>query len=103
MFEMGLRRPKQMFLDISCPNEECEISTSQGIAIQSPTELPDIVRYRSKYKYKTCNHIFNDRTGTTYVHTHLTCEQHILIITCQVNGISVRRTAEIACCTPKTY
>ncbi len=103
MVKMGLRGPKQKFLEISCPNEKCRDfgMLAQGNIIANGTyeTKSGIVR---KFKCKTCGRVFNDRTGTAYEYTHLTREQHNLIMTCQANGVGVRRTADIVGCTPKT-
>ena len=103
MVKMGLRGPKQKFLDISCPNEECKHFGKLGekniIANGTYQTKSGTIH---KYKCKTCGRVFNDRTGTAYEYTHLTCEEHNLIVACQANGVGVRRTAEIVGCTPKT-
>ena len=100
---MGLRGPKQKFLDISCPNEECKYFGKLGeqniIANGTYQTKSGTVR---KYKCKECGRVFNDRTGTAYEYTHLTREEHNLIMACQANGVGVRGTANIVHCTPKT-
>ena len=100
---MGLRGPKQRFLDISCPNEDCK---DYGILGHGNIVANGTYQTRSgtvrKYRCKTCGRVFNDRTGTAYEYTHLTREEHNLIMACQANGVGVRRTADIVGCTPKT-
>ncbi len=100
---MGLRGPKQKFLEISCPNEECKYYGKLGekniIANGTYETKSGTVR---KYRCKECGRVFNDRTGTAYEYTHLTKEEHNLIMACQANGVGVRRTADIVGCTPKT-
>ncbi len=100
---MGKRGPKQKFLDVSCPNEDCRHYgvLGQGNIIANGTYQTKSGTVR-KYKCKTCGRVFNDRTGTAYEYTHLTREQHNLIVACQANGVGVLRTADIVVCTPKT-
>ena len=100
---MGLRGPKQKFLDISCPNEECKDYgiLGRGNIVANGTYQTKSGTVR-KYICKTCGRVFNDRTGTAYEYTHLTREEHNLIMACQANGVGVRRTADIVGCTPKT-
>ena len=100
---MGLRGPKQKFLDISCPNEDCEDYgiLGHGNVVANGTYQTKSGTVR-KYRCKTCGRVFNDRTGTAYEYTHLTREQHNLIMACQANGVGVRRTADIVGCTPRT-
>ena len=100
---MGKRGPKQKFLDVSCPNEDCRHYgvLGQGNIIANGTYQTKSGTVR-KYKCKTCGRVFNDRTGTAYEYTHLTREQHNLIVACQANGVGVLRTADIVGCTPKT-
>lgn len=95
--------PKQKFVDISCPNEGCRHYgvLGQGNIVANGTYQTKSGTVR-KYRCKTCGRVFNDRTGTAYEYTHLTHEQHNLIVACKANGVSVRRTADIVGCTPKT-
>ncbi len=99
---MGKRGPKQKFLNVSCPNEDCRHYgvLGQGNIIANGTYQTKSGTVR-KYKCKTCGRVFNDRTGTAYEYTHLTREQHNLIVACQANGVGVLRTADIVGCTPK--
>ena len=101
--EMGERGPKQKFTEISCPNEECKYFGKLGeqniVANGTYQTRSGTVR---KYKCKECGRVFNDRTGTAYEYTHLTREQHNLIMACQANGVGVLRTADIVGCTPRT-
>ena len=100
---MGKRGPKQQFLDISCPNEGCRfygILGKENIVGNGTYQTKSgTVR---KYRCKECGKVFNDRTGTAYEYSHLTHEQHNLIVACQANGVGVRRTADIVGCPPKT-
>lgn len=100
---MGERGPKQKFLDISCPNEDCRHYgiLGQGNIVANGTYQTKSGTIR-KFRCKTCGRVFNDRTGTAYEYTHLTREQLDLIVACQANGVGVHKTADIVGCTPKT-
>ncbi|MBO4220020.1 MAG: IS1 family transposase [Clostridia bacterium] len=100
---MGERGPKQKYTDVSCPNEECEYYgvLGEGNIVANGTYKTKSGTVR-KFKCKACGRVFNDRTGTAYEYTHLSKEEHNLIVACQANGLSVRRTAEVVGCTPKT-
>lgn len=103
MIRMGERGPKQKYLDISCPNGECK---EYGICGKGNIVANGTYQTKSgtvrKFRCKTCGRVFNDRTGTAYEYTHLTKEEHNLIMACQANGVGVRRTADTVGCTPKT-
>lgn len=100
---MGARGQKQSYTEISCPNEKCPhygMLGKQNIVGNGTYETKTgTVR---KYICRTCGRVFNDRTGTAYQRTHLTEQQYNLIVSCQANGVGVRRTAAIAECSPTT-
>ena len=100
---MGARGPKPKYKDVSCPNELCSSYAvcGEGNIIANGTYSTQGGPAR-KYICKTCRRTFNSRTGTAYEGIHGPHDKFDLVADCVSNGVSVRRAAKIAKCSPST-
>jgi transposase-like protein len=64
---MGKRGPKPQFIDVACPNKDCELYglTDQGNIVGNGTSISRGEKTR-KYICRHCGKVFNDHTGSIY-------------------------------------
>ena len=100
---MGKRGPKPMFLDVACPNEECEQygRTGQGNIIGNGTYATKSGRVR-KYICRTCGRVFCDRSNTMFYDLRTSEDKVILALKLILKGMSQRSIAEVLEVCPKS-
>ena len=64
---MGKRGPKPQFIDVVCPNKDCELYglADQGNVVGNGTSISRGEKTR-KYICRHCGKVFNDHTGSVY-------------------------------------
>lgn len=92
-----------MFLDIACPNEECEQygRTGQGNIIGNGTYATKSGRVR-KYICRTCGRVFCDRSNTMFYDLRTSEDKVILALKLILKGMSQRSIAEVLEVCPKS-
>lgn len=92
-----------MFLDVACPNEECEQfgRTGQGNIIGNGTYATKSGRVR-KYICRTCGRVFCDRTNTMFYDLRTSEDKVILALKLILKGMSQRSIAEVLEVCPKS-
>lgn len=92
-----------MFLDVACPNEECEqySRTGQGNIIGNGTYATKSGRVR-KYICRTCGRVFCDRTNTMFYDLRTSEDKVILALKLILKGMSQRSIAEVLEVCPKS-
>lgn len=92
-----------MFLDVACPNEECEQygRTGQGNIIGNGTYATKSGRVR-KYICRTCGRVFCDRTKTMFHDLRTSEDKVILALKLILKGMSQRSIAEVLEVCPKS-
>jgi transposase-like protein len=92
-----------MFLDVACPNEECEQygRTGQGNIIGNGTYATKSGRVR-KYICRTCGRVFCDRTKTMFYDLRTSEDKVILALKLILKGMSQRSIAEVLEVCPKS-
>jgi len=100
---LGKRGPKPMFLDVACPNEECEQygRTGQGNIIGNGTYATKSGRVR-KYICRTCGRVFCDRSNTMFYDLRTSEDKVILALKLILKGMSQRSIAEVLEVCPKS-
>ena len=100
---MGKRGPKPMFLDVACPNEECEQygRTGQGNIIGNGTYETKSGRVR-KYICRTCGRVFCDRNNTMFYDLRTSDDKVVLALKLILKGMSQRSIAEVLEVCPKS-
>ena len=92
-----------MFLDVACPNEECEQygRTGQGNIIGNGTYATKSGRVR-KYICRTCGRVFCDRSNTMFYDLRTSEDKVILALKLILKGMSQRSIAEVLEVCPKS-
>jgi transposase-like protein len=92
-----------MFLDVACPNEECEQygRTGQGNIIGNGTYATKSGRVR-KHICRTCGRVFCDRTNTMFYDLRTSEDKVILALKLILKGMSQRSIAEVLEVCPKS-
>ena len=92
-----------MFLDVACPNEECEQygRTGQGNIIGNGTYATKSGRVR-KYICRTCGRVFCDRNNTMFYDLRTSEDKVILALKLILKGMSQRSIAEVLEVCPKS-
>lgn len=92
-----------MFLDVACPNEECEQygRTGQGNIIGNGTYATKSGRVR-KYICRTCGRVFCDRSNTMFYDLRTSEDKVILALKLILKGMSQRSIAEVLEICPKS-
>jgi transposase-like protein len=92
-----------MFLDVACPNEECEQygRTGQGNIIGNGTYATKSGRVR-KYICRTCGRVFCDRSNTMFYDLRTSEDKVILALKLIMKGMSQRSIAEVLEVCPKS-
>ena len=92
-----------MFLDVACPNEECEQygRTGQGNIIGNGTYATKSGRVR-KYICRTCGRVFCDRINTMFYDLRTSEDKVILALKLILKGMSQRSIAEVLEVCPKS-
>jgi len=92
-----------MFLDVACPNEECEQygRTGQGNIIGNGTYATKSGRVR-KYICRTCGRVFCDRTNTMFYDLRTSEDKVVLALKLILKGMSQRSIAEVLEVCPKS-
>jgi len=92
-----------MFLDVACPNEECEQfgRTGQGNIIGNGTYATKSGRVR-KYICRTCGRVFCDRSNTMFYDLRTSEDKVVLALKLILKGMSQRSIAEVLEVCPKS-
>ena len=92
-----------MFLDVACPNEECEQygRTGQGNIIGNGTYATKSGRVR-KYICRTCGRVFCDRNNTMFYDLRTSEDKVVLALKLILKGMSQRSIAEVLEVCPKS-
>ena len=92
-----------MFLDVACPNEECEQygRTGQGNIIENGTYATKSGRVR-KYICRTCGRVFCDRNNTMFYDLRTSEDKVVLALKLILKGMSQRSIAEVLEVCPKS-
>ena len=92
-----------MFLDVACPNEECEQygRTGQGNIIGNGTYATKSGRVR-KYICRTCGRVFCDRSNTMFYDLRTSEDKVILALKLIMKGMIQRSIAEVLEVCPKS-
>ena len=92
-----------MFLDVACPNEECEQygRTGQGNIIGNGTYATKSGRVR-KYICRTCGRVFCDRSNTMFYDLRTSEDKVDLALKLILKGMSQRSIAEVLEVCPKS-
>ena len=92
-----------MFLEVACPNEECEQygRTGQGNIIGNGTYATKSGRVR-KYICRTCGRVFCDRSNTMFYDLRTSEDKVILALKLILKGMSQRSIAEVLEVCPKS-
>ena len=100
---MGKRGPKPRFLDVACPNEQCNLF---GIAGKGNVTVYGTYTISSgkvrKYVCHTCGTRFCDRTNTAFYDSRTNEEKIKLALKMAMRGMSVLGIAEIVESKPST-
>jgi transposase-like protein len=79
---MGKRGTKPQFIDVVCPNKDCELYclADQGNVVGNGTSISRREKSR-KYICRHCGKVFNDHTGSVYYEAYpksfVTCTIYI--------------------------
>ena len=93
---MGKRGPKPQFIDVACPNEECDLygQTGQENVVGNGTYISRGEKTR-RYICRHCGKAFCDHTGTVY-HDLRKNEKIIdLALKMSMKGMSIEAIAEV--------
>lgn len=100
---MGKRGPKPQFIDIVCPNKDCELYglADQGNVVGNGTSISRGEKTR-KYICRHCGKVFNDHTGSVYY--DLRKEERIidLALKMSMKGMSEEAIADVLEIEPAT-
>ncbi len=85
-----------MFLEVACPNEECEHygCKGQGNIVGNGTYETKCVRVR-KYICRTCGRVFCDRSNTMFYDLRTSEYKVVLALKLILKGMSQRSIAEV--------
>lgn len=85
-----------MFLEVACPNEECEQygRTGQGNIVGNGTYETKSGRVR-KYICRTCGKVFCDRSNTMFYDLRTSEDKVVLALKLILKGMSQRSIAEV--------
>jgi transposase-like protein len=92
-----------MFLEVACPNEECEQygCTGQGNIVGNGTYETKSGRVR-KYICRTCGKVFCDRSNTMFYDLRTSEDKVVLALKLILKGMSQRSIAEVLEVCPKS-
>jgi len=92
-----------MFLDVACPNEECEQygCAGQGNIVGNGTYKTKSGRVR-KYVCRTCGKVFCDRSNTMFYDLRTSEDKIVLALKLILKGMSQRSIAEVLEVCPKS-
>src|SRR5512137_476450 len=92
-----------MFLEIACPNEECEQYSrkGQGNIVGNGTYETKSGRVR-KYICRTCGRVFCDRSNTMFYDLRTSEDKVVLALKLILKGMSQRSIAEVLEVCPKS-
>jgi transposase-like protein len=92
-----------MFLDVACPNEECEQYSrgGQGNIVGNGTYETKSGRVR-KYICRTCGRVFCDRSNTMFYDLRTSEDKVVLALRLILKGMSQRSIAEVLEVCPKS-
>lgn len=92
-----------MFLEVACPNEECEQYgfTGQGNIVGNGTYETKSGRVR-KYICRTCGKVFCDRSNTMFYDLRTSEDKVVLALKLILKGMSQRSIAEVLEVCPKS-
>jgi len=100
---LGKRGPKPKFLEVACPNEECEQygCAGQGNIVGNGTYKTKSGRVR-KYVCRTCGKVFCDRSNTMFYDLRTSEDKIVLALKLILKGMSQRSIAEVLEVCPKS-
>jgi len=92
-----------MFLEVACPNEECEQygCAGQGNIVGNGTYKTKSGRVR-KYVCRTCGKVFCDRSNTMFYDLRTSEDKIVLALKLILKGMSQRSIAEVLEVCPKS-
>ena len=96
MFILWKRGPKPQFINVACPNKDCELHglTGQGNVVGNGTYISRGEKTR-RYLCHHCGKAFNDHTGTFY-HDLRKDEKTIdLALKMSMKGMSIEAIADV--------
>jgi transposase-like protein len=101
--KLGKRGPKPMFLEVACPNEECDQygCTGLGNIVGNGTYQTKSGRVR-KYICRTCGKVFCDRSNTMFYDLRTSEDKVVLALKLILKGMSQRSIAEVLEVCPKS-